>query len=61
MQVVTLILKVCIGDIRAERGAATCQKLQTSYPGCVIFVPCDVTEDKQIEGKCYNVVILFIL
>ena len=46
-----VLVQVCIADINEERGAATCQTLLSSHPGCVSFVQCDITKEEQIEGK----------
>ena len=49
---ICVCIQVCIADVQAELGAATCKKLEVTYPGCIIFVSCDITDDKEIEGQC---------
>ena len=45
--------QVCIGDIKEDMGKATAAEFTSTYPGCVMFVRCDVTSDEDVKSEFY--------
>ena len=47
----SLLIQVCVADYNSEKGQASSEKFGKEYPGCYLFVHCDVSKIDDVKSR----------